>query len=666
LALYSLGDYLDEMERMRVYGELLVEGSVPLTRCKLLVCGDPEAGKTTLVRSIQGKPMHQRAKSARSRPNSAHLLSATLQSNAVLDRTRGVDISTFTADEWGEWSVWDFAGQADYHISHNLFLAAEAAVFLVVVDLREDEAGVIAQLRYWLRFIRAQVRRTGKADVVLVGGHADEAHQCHRIRGSSRSLDALAAAISLQFGRWLRVASTFVYLDCRQLHSNGMSDLVAALHSRREALLAEHRKFPRICEAVLQAIRTKKEHEQHYRHGQALDEAEAEAEAEADNSELDDDLQPSDQNANAEDEQWQVMFDRRDGGHRDSDDDDDDAKQDDHVLVVIMQWSDFVRTVRRHVGILYQLTNERLLLAARFLHFIGEIIFDESSVLGNVVVFNPQWVCSELFGWMMAPELILQAHRQAAWSQFKSTSALGSIATAAIADLGVFESIGLEEALSLLKYFEVAYHLPESNSYVIPALLAVNPPQLDQAMQTALSFRIACESDLDMITPGVFPQLQVRSARAESSASIQLWQHGLRVTHLQGASGLMCSCFLLSEDASAITIQVLRQESADNAPPSKDERELLIAALAQVRGVFHRMCPGSRFSCTLTSGVVDPLILRQHEAEYSLSRKDAEATIGARLGTSDAGEMLQFVQAVFPDLLWEEHAGPGSEEVLLN
>ena len=72
-------------------------------KLKMVLVGLAEAGKTTVARNITGRTI----------PNS-------------LDRTVGIEITDgFRPVEGGplEISIWDFAGQADYYASHQIFLS---------------------------------------------------------------------------------------------------------------------------------------------------------------------------------------------------------------------------------------------------------------------------------------------------------------------------------------------------------------------------------------------------------------------------------------------------------------------------------------------------------------------------------------------------------------
>lgn len=128
-------------------------------KLKMVLVGLACAGKTTIVRHFTGKPFKE-----------------------VMDRTVGIDITPdWRPLHWGplQVSVWDFAGQADYYASHQLFLT-EGALYLLVVDLHQfskETGGDVTnfvdphgRVYWWLEML--DMRVPGAA-VVLVGSHVD-------------------------------------------------------------------------------------------------------------------------------------------------------------------------------------------------------------------------------------------------------------------------------------------------------------------------------------------------------------------------------------------------------------------------------------------------------------------------------------------------------------
>ncbi|CAM9585483.1 unnamed protein product [Scytosiphon promiscuus] len=135
-------------------------GAGKSNKLKLVLVGLAEAGKTTIVRRLTGEPVPKPA-----------------------DRTVGIEITP----DWKpcgsvplQVSIWDFAGQADYYSSHQLFLT-KGALYLLVVDLRAFskemlESGVDnftdphGRIYWWLEML---YMRVPGAAIALVGTHVD-------------------------------------------------------------------------------------------------------------------------------------------------------------------------------------------------------------------------------------------------------------------------------------------------------------------------------------------------------------------------------------------------------------------------------------------------------------------------------------------------------------
>lgn len=137
-------------------------GESTSNKLKLVLVGLAEAGKTTVACHLTRRPVPKQ-----------------------LDRTVGIEIIEGWIPLAGsplEVNVWDFAGQADYYASHQLFLT-QGALFLLVVDLSalydditkegfhhmQDPCG---RIHRWLEMLHLRVPG---AAVAVVGTHIDSA-----------------------------------------------------------------------------------------------------------------------------------------------------------------------------------------------------------------------------------------------------------------------------------------------------------------------------------------------------------------------------------------------------------------------------------------------------------------------------------------------------------
>ena len=130
-------------------------------RCKLLLCGREEVGKTTLSKALQD----------------GFFSNVGRFETPQADRTVGVNVAV-SRIEGAEFSVWDFAGQVQFYATHELFLVDNStSVFVVLCKLPDSESKRVADLEYWLRFISTNAGGK-KPHVILCGSHADHVDFC--------------------------------------------------------------------------------------------------------------------------------------------------------------------------------------------------------------------------------------------------------------------------------------------------------------------------------------------------------------------------------------------------------------------------------------------------------------------------------------------------------
>jgi Leucine-rich repeat (LRR) protein len=140
---------------------------------RAMVVGMADAGKSTLIRKLAG----------------TQKTLDTLKASAlgVINRrvsTFGVDVVTWetnwpvddSAEDYITVTLYDFAGQPEYHPTHELFLAPDV-LFVVVINLKTALAGDLSSIHAeakrveeWMRLIAS---RAPGARVLVVGTHAD-------------------------------------------------------------------------------------------------------------------------------------------------------------------------------------------------------------------------------------------------------------------------------------------------------------------------------------------------------------------------------------------------------------------------------------------------------------------------------------------------------------
>ena len=133
----------------------------PLNEAKMLVVGEGEVGKTSLVKMlVEGKcDQHQ-------------------------NKTDGIDIHRweFTVADGStvQLNIWDFGGQEIMHATHQFFLT-KRSLYLLLLDARQDERR--GRLEYWLKIIRS----FGADSPVIVVLNKSDQHRLDLNRNALRS-----------------------------------------------------------------------------------------------------------------------------------------------------------------------------------------------------------------------------------------------------------------------------------------------------------------------------------------------------------------------------------------------------------------------------------------------------------------------------------------------
>lgn len=140
----SVGVYLENAAK---------QGTVYSQReTRLIILGSAGAGKTTLVRRLNGDMSFPDAE----------------------DSTHGVDTSIELNCNGTKAHIWDFGGQVIYHASHRCFMSANC-VYILVVNARTEDNRDINRINYWLDTI--SIYSDNKAKVFIVINESDNREQ---------------------------------------------------------------------------------------------------------------------------------------------------------------------------------------------------------------------------------------------------------------------------------------------------------------------------------------------------------------------------------------------------------------------------------------------------------------------------------------------------------
>ena len=120
----------------------------PLSSVRLHLCGNGNAGKTTLLRTLN---------QGRVEGFGTMLLGLERRDPG---RTVGVEISRLEL-EGREFSVFDYGGQKEFQTTHDRFFEGSSSVFVIVVSLVNElgELKMVEEMKeeigYWNRFVNS-------------------------------------------------------------------------------------------------------------------------------------------------------------------------------------------------------------------------------------------------------------------------------------------------------------------------------------------------------------------------------------------------------------------------------------------------------------------------------------------------------------------------------
>ncbi|EGD75450.1 hypothetical protein PTSG_06523 [Salpingoeca rosetta] len=281
---------------------LLEHGSVPLSTAKVFVCGHYGIGKTTLINTLQSAPkffntMVRRRRKTYDEPDRPDQRTPGIEMyDFALTRGKSSGSVSLTPSPTGaaggsedssshettlppcKLRVYDFAGQVEYHVVHELLFADHNAVFVVCVDVSKAMANVEASVLYWLRFIKTRLhqavhRSAHPPHVFIVGTKADKPHEHNTLvkmtadalpHESGISLppmqfpsgDALLQSRQLQewFGDTMRIHPHVIPLNCHDLGGACMHHLRDLLHAAWMDVVQQDIQVPNVVELIAEGL----------------------------------------------------------------------------------------------------------------------------------------------------------------------------------------------------------------------------------------------------------------------------------------------------------------------------------------------------------------------------------------------------------------------------
>ncbi|XP_078581532.1 death-associated protein kinase 1-like [Branchiostoma floridae x Branchiostoma japonicum] len=483
-------------------------GGVKVDRFKLCICGPQEAGKSTLKESLQTGPFAAFFRDRMTPDDQPH------------EPTPGVNVGTTNIHipGVGEVSVWDFAGQSEYAVTHSMFMDAENTVFIVMYNIMNDFKTQKKEVRWWLCFIKSCNAKSAP-NVILVASHADQTNTGHQ-RASS-----ILKLMTAEFKDCLNISDEVFLLDCRRTRQTDIRRLKDLLTKLKKQLLQNQRDMPKLCAKIMKSL-----------------------------------------------PKW--------------------VKEKCSPKCPVMGWTKYeqaAKEIDRFVDV------DFLKKSSQYLDHLGEILFVPPPKADPIIVLTPNWLCTDVFGKVMAPENF-PVHLRTSDDIVTKEDIQNVFKDVADVDL----------LITLLQEFQLC-HTFDGQVFIIPGLLTQTmPPEkwqptTDSAKTVYFGKQVQCADTTDMFSSGFFPRVQTRLMRQLKNRPL-LWRDGAKCFDCN-----VESLIKLSPDGRAVNICV-RSEQGDK--PSC--RQMLEQIENIINNVLDECSPGT----TTEERVLSARALREHREEF--------------------------------------------------
>ena len=196
----------------------------PESAVKVFTVGDHGAGKSTLVKALEKEDNWF----------TGRLTKVT----GVDEKTAGIIPHKLESRLFGHVALYDFAGHKEFYASHAAMIrqsmaGSSTAIFLLLADLRNNNAEFEASILSWLSFIDNQCPIDPKPHIIIVGSHADEIEsKGENAIAKSSILDSLEHRDAFRHFEF----RGFIEINCCYSQSTSISELRKRLAKSCEAV----------------------------------------------------------------------------------------------------------------------------------------------------------------------------------------------------------------------------------------------------------------------------------------------------------------------------------------------------------------------------------------------------------------------------------------------
>ena len=182
---------------------------------KMFVVGNPDAGKSTLVKSIEKE--------------GSRLVNQLTKVKGVDVKTAGIIPHEIITKSLGRVILYDFAGHKEFYAGHDVLLrnsvGTSPSVVMLVIDITGAESKVRDTIEYWLEFLNQQhFDGDSKPHLLVIGSHCDQISSSD-VASRQGLIQSLLKARNLEHF----VCADPVMLDCRYAGRSAMTELRKSL-----------------------------------------------------------------------------------------------------------------------------------------------------------------------------------------------------------------------------------------------------------------------------------------------------------------------------------------------------------------------------------------------------------------------------------------------------
>ena len=193
---------------------------------KFFVLGNPESGKSTLIKSFKKTGISSIFQ---------------LSQDAVPPHTAGIVPSCYQSREMGWVMCYDFAGDKEYYSSHSAILSAISkssvgkSVFVVVTNLIKGSSVLCNEISYWLSFIAMVCNGQSNVEVIVVLSHSDQVDSA----SLTERMDSVKKYLHdnyVQLKKWNLQVHDIISCNCRRPRSVKSLDKLLQVISKNSTL----------------------------------------------------------------------------------------------------------------------------------------------------------------------------------------------------------------------------------------------------------------------------------------------------------------------------------------------------------------------------------------------------------------------------------------------